>query len=90
MEGFYAALVAAFFLGIVNAIIRPLIILLTLPITIITLGLFSLVINGLMVMFVASFVKGFSVANFGSAIGLALFLWLGSVLTNFFLKAKQE
>lgn len=86
VNSFYAAVITAIVLGLINALIRPVLILLTLPINILTLGLFTLVINGLLVMFVASFVKGFSVDGFLPAIGLSLFLWLGSFLTNFLLK----
>jgi len=82
VTGWWAALVTALSLGIVNAVIRPLLILLTLPINIITLGLFTLVINGLLVLFVSSFVKGFSVSGLGAAILLSLWLWLGSWLSS--------
>jgi putative membrane protein len=54
-------LIAALLLGLVNAIIRPILVVLTLPFTIITLGLFLLVINGLMILLVAHFVPGFHV-----------------------------
>ncbi|HUO44858.1 MAG TPA: phage holin family protein [Burkholderiales bacterium] len=67
VDNFYVALITALVLGLVNALIRPLLILLTLPVTILTLGLFILVINGLLFWFVASFVKGFSVAGFWPA-----------------------
>ena len=59
---------AAVLLAIVNAIVRPVLILLTLPITLLTLGLFLLVINGLMVELVSSLLTGFYVAGLGSAI----------------------
>lgn len=83
VAGFWAALISVLFLGIVNAIIRPLLIILTLPINIITLGLFTLVINGLLVLLVSSFVKGFYVSGLGTAIGLSLFLWIGSWFSNY-------
>jgi len=67
VDSFYTALVTALILGLVNAVIRPIFILLTLPITVVTLGLFILVINALMFWFVASFVEGFRVAGFWSA-----------------------
>src|SRR5450759_3734918 len=63
VDSFYIALVTALVLGLVNALIRPLLVLVTLPITILTLGLFTLVINGLLFWFVASFVEGFRVAG---------------------------
>ena len=61
------ALIAALILGLVNTFIRPLLILLTLPATLLTLGLFIFVINGLLFWFVGSFVQGFQVAGFWSA-----------------------
>jgi putative membrane protein len=61
------ALVAALLLGLINTFIRPLVILLTLPATLLTLGLFIFVINGLLFWFVGSFVQGFHVAGFWSA-----------------------
>lgn len=72
VEGFYTALITALVLGLVNALIRPVLILLTLPINILTLGLFTFVINGLLFWFVASFVKGFYVAGFWPAVGGAI------------------
>ena len=59
-------------LGLVNTLIRPLLILLTLPINLLMLGLFTFVINGLLFWFVASFVKGFVVAGFWPAVGGAI------------------
>jgi putative membrane protein len=64
VEGFLAALVTALILGLVNAIIRPILIILTLPLNILTLGLFTLVINALMVMLAAAIVPGFAVQGF--------------------------
>jgi len=64
VDGFGAALIAAFFLGLVNTLIRPLLLLLTLPVTLITLGLFIFVINGLLFWFVGSVLKGFVVGGF--------------------------
>lgn len=90
VNGFYAAIITAIVLGLINALIRPVLVILTLPINILTLGLFTLVINGLLVMFVSSFVKGFSVAGFWSAVLLSIFLWLGSFLTNFLLKDDKQ
>jgi len=58
VDGWVSALGAAFLLGIVNAIIRPIFVLLTLPLTLLTLGLFLLVINGLMLCLVAGLVGG--------------------------------
>lgn len=83
VSGWWAAIITAIILGIVNALIRPLVVILTLPINILTLGLFSLIINGLMVLLVSSIVKGFSVSGLLTAIGLSLWLWFGSWLSNY-------
>lgn len=72
VDGFYTALITALILGLVNTLIRPLLILLTLPINILMLGLLTFVINGLLFWFVASFVAGFSVAGFWPAVGGAI------------------
>jgi putative membrane protein len=84
VDSFYTAMIVAVVLGLVNAVIRPLLVVLTLPITIVTLGLFIFVINGLLFWFVASFVEGFSVAGFWpalfGAIAYSLISWLCSAL----------
>jgi putative membrane protein len=69
---------AALLLGIVNAFVRPVIVILTLPITLLTLGLFLLVINGLMILFVAWLLPGFIVAGFWSAVFAAIVVSLTS------------
>ena len=73
---------AAILLGIVNAIVRPVLVVLTLPITVLTLGLFLLVINAGMLGLVASLFQGFTIAGFGSALLGALVIsttgWLAS------------
>lgn len=63
-----AAIWGALALGAANALVRPILVLLTLPVTIVTLGLFILVINALMLMLAAAFVDGFEVEDFGSAV----------------------
>lgn len=68
VESLYTALLVALVLGLVNTLVRPVLVLLTLPVTLVTLGLFLLVINGLMFWFVASFVKGFAVTGFWTAV----------------------
>jgi putative membrane protein len=66
------ALIAALLLGLVNTLIRPVLVVLTLPVTVLTLGLFIFLINGLMFWVVANLVSGFAVAGFWSAVGGAL------------------
>jgi len=80
VEGISAALVASALLGLVNAVLRPLIILITLPINILTLGLFTFFINGALLYLVAALVRGFSVSGFWPAFVAALFLSLLSGL----------
>lgn len=63
-----AALVAALVLGLVNTLIRPILVILTLPATLLTLGLFVFVVNGLLFWFVGSFVRGFTVDGFWTAV----------------------
>ena len=82
VRSFYSALIAALILGLVNAVIRPLIILLTLPVNILTLGLFTLVINAFMLWLVATIVKGFDIKNFLAAFLGALILWVVGWITN--------
>jgi putative membrane protein len=65
---FTTALVAALVLGLINTLIRPLLVLLTLPATLLTLGLFIFVINGLLFWFVGSFIKGFTVDGFWAGV----------------------
>ena len=81
VNDFYAALAAAFILGIINITIKPLLILLTLPITILTLGLFTFVINALLIMLSAELVPGFSVDSFGWALIFSIVL----TIINYFL-----
>ncbi len=61
VDGFFTALVVAVVLAVVNTFIKPLVVLLTLPINILTLGLFTFVINALMIILVATIVSGFKV-----------------------------
>lgn len=82
IDDFYSALVVALVLGIVNALVRPVLVFLTLPINLLTLGLFTLVINALLFWFVSTLVKGFEVAGFAAAFWGALVLWAVSWITN--------
>ena len=78
-------IVAALLLGFVNAIVRPLLFFLTLPLTILTLGLFILVLNGLMFAIVAGLLPGFGVAGFASAILGAVVVSLTSIVASWFI-----
>ena len=84
VSSFITALVAALVLGLANTVIRPILILLTLPATLLTLGLFIFVINGLLFWFVGSFIAGFTVSGFWpgvfGAIGYSVISWALSAL----------
>lgn len=76
VANFFVALVLAVVLGLINAIIKPILLLITLPINILTLGLFTLVINAAMIMLADYLVPGFTVANFWWALLFSLVLSL--------------
>ncbi len=76
VDGFLVAVVVAVILSIVNFLVKPIVTLLTLPINILTLGLFNLVINALMIILVSSVVPGFFVASFGWAVLFGIVLSL--------------
>ena len=88
VDNILAAFVAAAVLGVINAILRPILLLVTLPITILTLGLFALVINGFMLYLAGNLVKGFHVYGFWSAVFGALFLSLISWIANVFINDR--
>ena len=82
-DGPMAALAAAFVLGLVNAVIRPVLVLLTLPVTVVTLGIFLLVINGLLLWLVSAIVPGFHINGFfGAVAGSVLVSIVSGVLTS--------
>jgi len=74
VKNFWSAIVTAVLLAIVNAIIRPLLIVLTIPITVLTLGLFILVIDALLLMLVDALLPGLKIKNFWWAVGFSLVL----------------
>ena len=80
--GFAAALIGALILGLVNAVVRPVMILLTLPLTIVTLGLFLFVVNALMLWLVAALVPGFRISGFGAALLGSLLLTVLNMLID--------
>lgn len=89
VRSFGAAIIAALVLGIINALIRPVFLFLSLPINILTLGLFTLVINALMFWLASAFVSGFFVQNFTAAFLGALVFWLVSWLASGLLPERQ-
>jgi putative membrane protein len=79
-----ALAVAALLLGLANAVVRPLLVLLTLPLTVLSFGVFLLVINALMLLLVAKLVEGFRVEGFWTAFWASLFITLLSVVLGAF------
>ena len=85
VQGLLPALSAAFFLGLVNAVVRPIILILTLPLTILTLGLFIPLINAFLLKLVSLMIQGFDVHGFWSAVFGALLLSIVSGLLSLFI-----
>jgi putative membrane protein len=86
VEGLFTAIVAAVILGLLNLIARPILVVLTLPITILTLGLFIFIINAALFAFVASFIEGFEVSGFLPAILGSLLVSVVSAIGNKFIE----
>ncbi|PWU04728.1 MAG: hypothetical protein C5B52_00895 [Bacteroidetes bacterium] len=87
VDSFWTAIVFALVLAVINAIIRPALILLTIPITILTLGFFLLVINALTVLLASKFVKGFAIDGFWWGFLFALLL---SILSSLLFSSKDK
>ena len=81
VTSFVSAMIAAFVLGLLNTLLRPILVLLTLPVTLVTLGLFLFVINALMFFFAAQLIDGLEVASFTAAlIGSLIYSLCGMVI----------
>ncbi len=87
MDSFWTAILLALVLAVLNAIVRPLLVLITLPVTILTMGLFLLVINALIVLIAEKILPGFVVQSFWWAL---LFGFLLSVLTSLLYSGREE
>jgi len=90
VDSFTTALIAALVLGLVNTLIRPILLLLTLPATLLTLGLFIFVINGLLFWWVGSFVQGFHVDGFWAAVFGAIVYSIISWLLSALVPSKSD
>jgi len=89
ISGLWSALILVLILGFLNATIKPLLILLTLPINILTLGLFTFVINALVVLLASTIVKGFEVGGFLNALLFSLFLVIAQAVFQLVFKNKN-
>ena len=90
VSGIFPAILAAALLGILNAVLRPLLILLTLPLNILTLGLFTFVINALMLLIVSAAITGFDIRGFWTAVFGALIIGAASWLLNRFIGSRGK
>ena len=88
VAGFMSAILAAAVLGVLNAFFRPILLLLTLPLNILTLGLFTFVINAILLMMASGVIGGFSVDGFGTALLGAFFISIVSWLLNSFINER--
>jgi putative membrane protein len=87
VSGFAVAIFAAIVLGLVNAVVRPVLVVLTLPLTLLSLGLFLLVINGITFWLSSLLVPGFKVDTLLAGIEGAVLLWAISIVASWFVKA---
>lgn len=83
---FVSALIASVVLGLLNTLVKPLLVLLTLPVNILTLGLFTLVINGIIISLASAIVPGFKVGGFGMAILFSVVLTVVNVILGMVFK----
>ena len=90
VSGFIAALIVAIVLGVLNVIVKPILVILTIPITIITLGLFLFVINACIILLADKFVDGFGVTGFWTALLFSILLSISqSIAYSFLTEAKK-
>ena len=90
VENFFAAAVAALVLGLINAVVRPILVILTFPVTLLTLGLFLFVINALLFWLVAEIVQGFHVSGFLAALIGSILYSLITLLTSWILFGSKK
>ena len=89
VDNFLTALFAAALLGILNSVVRPLLILLTLPINLITFGIFIFIINAALLMLVSHVITGFHVAGFWTAVFGSILISITNALLNWFIKDNR-
>ena len=90
VTGILQALIAALVLGLVNAVVRPILVLLTLPVTVLTLGLFIFFINAFLFWFVAEIVKGFTVTGFMAAFIGSLMYSVITIVTSWLITGTKK
>jgi len=90
VASFFSAMIAALILGLVNAVVRPILVILTLPVTLLTLGLFLFVINALLFWFVAEIVQGFHVTGFVAALVGSILYSLVTLVINWLVAPRRK
>ena len=90
VSGFFSALLAAAILSVLNVFLRPVLILLTLPFNILTLGLFTFVINAILLMMVSGVISGFTVRDFGSALFGSLLISIVNAVLGLFVADDRK
>jgi len=90
VESFFAAAIAALVLGLVNAVVRPILVILTFPVTLLTLGLFLFVINALLFWLVAEVVQGFTVNGFVAALIGSILYSVITLITSWILFSRKK
>jgi putative membrane protein len=87
VSGFWAAVIAALILGLINAFLRPVLLILTLPVNLLTFGLFTLIINGLLLLLASSLYSGLQIQGFWAAVWAAFLLAIvNAILSSFLVK----
>ncbi|MBI4947972.1 phage holin family protein [Candidatus Berkelbacteria bacterium] len=90
VDSFYSALIAVLIIGLLNLLVKPILIVLTLPITILTLGLFAFVINAIVIYIASSIVKGFYVDSFLAALIASILLSIAGIILNKFFDQNKN
>jgi putative membrane protein len=91
VDGFWAAVFAALILGLINALLKPILFVLTLPINFLTFGLFTFVLNGIMLLLTDKLYDGIQIAGFGAAIIAAfLFSIVNAILSSILVKGEEH
>ena len=90
LASFWTAIILVVVIGLINAVIRPILIILTLPINVLTLGLFTLVINALLVLLASSVLPGFVVASFWQAMLFSVLVSIFSYILSIFVDTNEK
>ncbi len=90
VSGIFSLVIASLVIGFLNASLKPIMLVLTLPLNILTMGMFTLVINTVMILITSQVVRGFDVANFWAAFTASILMSIVSFLLNIFVSSGRE